>query len=181
MDAMTLLMVSPPSSVARTDPAGTPNSSHRPVNARTHCLRVRAPLKRDVSESDSCPGSHCIVQEVSRPHHLRNDSATAAVHTLPGPVGGEPARDGIGEWYVEARSVRPHPGLHRDVPLLGGRGIQVDAPDDVVVAWVEDGEGETGAPREVLGVAAKVGEVLLERHAAAWWPVAVGIAGSRAY
>jgi hypothetical protein len=30
-------------------------------------------------------------------------------------------------------------------------------------------------------VAAKVGEVLLERHAAAWWPVAVGIAGSGAY
>jgi hypothetical protein len=32
----------------------------------------------------------------------RHDSATAAVHTLPGPVGGEPACDRIGQWYVEA-------------------------------------------------------------------------------
>ena len=38
-----------------------------------------------------------------------------------------------------------------------------------------------GAPREVRGVAAKVGEVLVERHAARRWPVSVGIAGSRAY
>jgi hypothetical protein len=30
------------------------------------------------------------------------DSATAAVHALPGPVGGEPAHDGTGEWPVEA-------------------------------------------------------------------------------
>jgi hypothetical protein len=30
-------------------------------------------------------------------------------------------------------------------------------------------------------VAAKVGEVFLERHAAARWPVAVGIAGRGAY
>lgn len=35
-------------------------------------------------------------------------------------LGGEPAYDGVGEWYVEIRSVGPHPGLHRDVPLLGG-------------------------------------------------------------
>jgi hypothetical protein len=35
------------------------------------------------------------------------------------------------------------------------------------------------APR--VKSAAEVGEVLLERHAAAWWPVAVGIAGSGAY
>src|SRR5690348_613805 len=111
----------------------------------------------------------------------RRDSATATVHALPGPVGGYPARYGIGERYVEVRSVGPHPGLHRDVPLLGRRGIQVDAADDVVVARVEDGKGETGAPREVLGVAAKVGQVLLERHAVARWPLAVGIAGSRAY
>lgn len=65
---------------------------------------------------------------------------------LPGPVGGEPACDGVGEWYVEVRSVGPHPGLHRDVPLLGGRGVQVDAADDVVVVWVEDGERVAGAP-----------------------------------
>ena len=62
------------------------------------------------------------------------------------------------------------------------RGIQVDATDDVVVAWVEDGEGEAGTPREVVGVAAKVGEVLLERHAARWWPVdVVGKTGSGPY
>lgn len=33
-----------------------------------------------------------------------HNSATAAVHTLPGPVGGEPAHDGIGERHVEIRS-----------------------------------------------------------------------------
>ena len=45
------------------------------------------------------------------------------------------------------------------------------------VARVEDGEGVTGAPREVVGVAAKVGEVLLESHAATGRPAAVGVAG----
>jgi hypothetical protein len=30
---------------------------------------------------------------------------------------------------------------------------------------------------KVVGVAAKVGDVLLERHAVAWCPVAVGVAG----
>jgi len=59
--------------------------------------------------------------------------------------------------------------------------VQVDAADDVVVVWVEDGERVAGTPCEVVGVAAKVGEVLLERQAAAWWPAAVGITGSRAY
>src|SRR5438309_7685518 len=112
---------------------------------------------------------------------MRHDSATAAVHTLLGPLDGEPACDGVGERYVEARPVGPHPGLHRDVPLVGGRWVQIDATDDVAVACVEDGECESDATREVVSVAAKVGEVLLERHAAAWWPVAVGIAGSGAY
>src|SRR4051794_12228666 len=107
-------------------------------------------------------------------------SATAAVHPVPGPVGGEPASNGVCKWYVERRSVGPHPGLHHDVPFSRGGGVKVDATDDVAVAWVENGEGETDAPREVVGVAAKVGEVLLESHAASWWPVAVGIAGSRA-
>jgi hypothetical protein len=36
------------------------------------------------------------------------------------------------------------------------------------------------APRVKSGVAAKVGEVLLERHAVGWWPPAVEIAGSGA-
>ena len=31
---------------------------------------------------------------------VRHDSATAAVNALPRPVGGEPARDGVGEWSV---------------------------------------------------------------------------------
>src|SRR4051812_11838566 len=103
-------------------------------------------------------------------------STPATVHPLPGPLGGEPTRDRVGEWPVECRSVGPHPGLHRNLPLRGGRRIEVDAPDDVVVAWVEDGEGETGAPREVVGVPAKVAEVLVQRHAVQWWPVSVGIA-----
>src|SRR5437763_12906916 len=70
------------------------------------------------------------------------NSTAATVHPLPGPLGGEPTRDGVGEWSVEGRSVGPYPGLHRDVPLRRGRRIEVDAADDVVVTWVEDGEGE---------------------------------------
>jgi hypothetical protein len=31
---------------------------------------------------------------------VRHDSATAGVHALPGPVGGQPPCDGIGEWSV---------------------------------------------------------------------------------
>jgi hypothetical protein len=49
-----------------------------------------------------------------------------------------------------------------------------------VVAGVEDGEGVASAPGEVVGMAAKVGEVLLERHAVAGRPAAVGVAGSGA-
>jgi hypothetical protein len=72
------------------------------------------------------------------------------------------------------------PRLHRDVPLRGDRGVQVDAADDVVVGWVEDSEGESGASREVIGVAAEVGEVLFERQATGRRPAAVGVAGSGA-
>src|SRR3954452_3064618 len=132
----------------------------------------------------SCDGRGCrgtVAIDRSRSGvGMRGDLATAAVHTVPGPVGGDPAGDGVCKWDVEGRSVGPHPGLHRDVPFDRGGGVEVDATDDVAVAWIENREGETDAPSEVVSVAAKVGEVLLEGHAVWWWPVAVGIAGSRA-
>src|SRR5690625_3977412 len=40
--------------------------------------------------------------------------------------------------------------------------------------------GEPGAFGEVDGMAAQIGEVLLQRHATAWWPVVIWVAGSRA-
>src|SRR5690606_5678620 len=100
-------------------------------------------------------------------------SAATPVHAFPRPGSGDPVSDGGSERLVEGRSVGPHPGLDRDVIVLGGRGIQVDASDDVVVDRVEDGEREPGALREVVSMPAKVGEILLERHAVQWGPVAV--------
>jgi hypothetical protein len=44
--------------------------------------------------------------------------------------------------------VGKHPGLHRDFPVLGSQGMQVDTADDVVVTWLEEGEGGTGTARE---------------------------------
>lgn len=63
-------------------------------------------------------------------------SASKGPH-VPWPVGGEPACDGLAEWYVEARSVGPHPGLRRDVPLLGGRGWH----------WEQSGEAQAHSSR----------------------------------
>ena len=83
------------------------------------------------------------------------DLATAAVHAFPRPVGGEPTCDGVGEWPVECRSVGSHPRLHGDVPLVGPRGVHVDAADDVVVSWVEHGECKADASGEVFGVAVR--------------------------
>src|SRR3982750_2574952 len=68
MDAMTLLMVSPSSSVARTDPAGAPNSSHPPMNVRTRCPRRSLsgagpqPAVRDASRDPSWGRSQQVEQ-----------------------------------------------------------------------------------------------------------------------
>src|SRR4051812_8088367 len=67
----------------------------------------------------SWSGSGSIGWRAAEAKRAGSASATAAVHALPGPVGVQPAGDGLREWYVEARPVGPHPGLHRDVPLLG--------------------------------------------------------------
>ena len=104
-------------------------------------------------------------------------SATTSVNALPWPVGVQPAGDCGGEWIVEAGPVCPHPGLDRPVLLLGARRVQVHAADDVAVDRIEDGEGEPGAGREVTGMAAQIGQVLSERHAPGWRPVAVGVSG----
>ena len=61
--------------------------------------------------------------------------------------------------------------------LLGARRVQVDTADDLAVALIEDGEGEPGAAREVVGMAAQISQVLAERHAASWRPVTVRVSG----
>src|SRR5262245_55738215 len=81
-------------------------------------------------------------------------SAAASIQSFPRPVGGKPVRDDSGERPVEICPIGPHPGLDRHVIFLGGGRVKIDASDDVVVDWVEDGEGEPDAAREMDGVAA---------------------------
>src|SRR5690606_36673640 len=88
-------------------------------------------------------------------------SATTPVWLLPWPLGGDPCGDGLSQWFVQVGPVGAHPRLDDYIALPLG-GIEIDAADDVVVSWVENGEGETPARSEIRGVAVQVGEIVLE-------------------
>lgn len=79
----------------------------------------------------------------------------------------------------DAGSVRTRPDNHRRI--LGARRQDTTTANfsDVGGHRVEHGEREPGSGGKVGGMAAQVGEVCLERHPVARWPVTVQVAWRR--